>query len=63
MADDKPKPEQPPYRFDMQRRVMTRCQSDDDGDCQWKDCPQLRDDEPKTTGRHCPLDRDRCEGE
>jgi len=29
----------------------------DDGDCDWKDCPQLRDDEPKKTHRHCPLDR------
>lgn len=28
----------------------------DDGDCSWKDCPQLRDGEPANTHRHCPLD-------
>lgn len=39
-----------------QRRI-TRCQSDDDGYCEWPGCPQLRDGEPKKTGRHCPLDR------
>jgi hypothetical protein len=31
------------------------CQSDRDGDCDWKDCPQLRDGEPVATGRSCPL--------
>jgi hypothetical protein len=35
---------------------MTRCQSDDDGYCEWRGCPQLRDNEPKKSGRHCPLD-------
>jgi hypothetical protein len=31
------------------------CHSDRDGDCDWKDCPQLRDGEPVATGRSCPL--------
>lgn len=37
------------------------CHSDTDGDCYWKGCPQLKDDEPKKSGRSCPLydwDRD-----
>ena len=46
----------PKARYDMQQRRMTRCQSDDDGYCTWKGCPQLRDDEPKRSGRHCPHD-------
>jgi hypothetical protein len=29
-----------------------------DGECSWSSCPQLRDDEPAKTDRHCPLDRD-----
>jgi len=32
------------------------CHADRDGDCSWRECPQLRDGEPKKTGRHCPLD-------
>lgn len=32
------------------------CHSDDDGDCTWPHCPQLRDGEPKRSRRHCPLD-------
>ena len=32
------------------------CRSGGDGDCIWKHCPQLRDGEPKKSGRHCPLD-------
>jgi hypothetical protein len=30
----------------------------DDGDCRWKDCPQLRDCEPYATGRWCPRIKD-----
>jgi hypothetical protein len=48
-------PANPPPRLDLQRRRMTRCQSDDDGYCDWPHCPQERDGE-KATGRHCPLD-------
>ena len=32
------------------------CQAGKDGDCIWEDCPQLRDNEPSRSGRHCPLD-------
>lgn len=45
-----------PLRYDMQARRLTRCQADGDDYCVWGECPQLRDDEPKATGRHCPLD-------
>jgi hypothetical protein len=38
------------------------CHADRDGDCTWKDCPQLRDKEPSATGRHCPLDVEDTEG-
>lgn len=31
------------------------CHSGRDGECGWKDCPQIRDGEPKKTGRSCPL--------
>lgn len=34
----------------------TRCHAGSDGECNWKSCPQLRDDEPGRSGRHCPLD-------
>lgn len=34
------------------------CRADDDGWCDWKGCPQLRDNEPYTSRRHCPLDID-----
>lgn len=33
-----------------------RCHADKDGDCHHENCPQLRDNEPEATGRHCPLD-------
>ncbi len=35
---------------------VIRCRAAKDGDCIWEDCPQLRDGEPRATGRHCPLD-------
>lgn len=34
-----------------------QCHADGDGDCTWKHCPQLRDGEPKKSGRHCPYDK------
>lgn len=37
--------------------VVQGCHGGSDGDCYWSGCPQLRDNEPETTGRHCPLDR------
>lgn len=41
-----------------------------DGECFWRECPQLRDNEPARSGRHCPLDTtdddggctDKCKG-
>lgn len=35
----------------------TQCRSESDGECWWGFCPQMRDEEPRATGRHCPLDR------
>jgi hypothetical protein len=32
------------------------CHAHRDGECHWTGCPQLRDDEPRRSGRHCPLD-------
>lgn len=56
MAECPDCPRAPPLRFNMQGRHMTHCQSDDDGHCTWTHCPQLRDNEPATSHRHCPLD-------
>lgn len=39
-------------------RRQPGCHAAKDGDCNWVDCPQLRDNEPHATGRHCPLDRE-----
>jgi hypothetical protein len=33
------------------------CYANRDGECYWSGCPQLRDNEPVRTGRHCPLDK------
>ncbi len=33
-----------------------RCHADRDGECDWVLCPQLQDNEPHKSGRHCPLD-------
>ena len=32
------------------------CHAGKDGECHWHLCPQTRDREPHTTGRHCPRD-------
>ena len=45
-----------PTRAILPVYVNPGCHSDDDGDCVWSECPQLRDGEPKATGRHCPRD-------
>lgn len=34
---------------------LNRCAADGDGDCVHAQCPQLRDNEPYTSGRSCPL--------
>ncbi len=31
------------------------CRAGSDGDCDWPECPQERDGEPRATGRDCPL--------
>jgi len=36
-------------------KAVDKCQSDADGECNWDQCPQLRDAEPETTGRSCPM--------
>lgn len=48
----------PSQRREARHRLALgeRCQSDRDGDCAYKRCPQLRDGEPVKSGRHCPLD-------
>lgn len=35
--------------------VLLRCAADRDGDCDHAQCPQIRDGEPKATGRSCPI--------
>lgn len=37
------------------------CHATTDGECFWPKCPQMRDGEPRATGRHCPLDMDTTE--
>jgi hypothetical protein len=37
-------------------KPLTSCVAGKDGECYNKLCPQLRDNEPEATGRHCPLD-------
>ncbi len=39
--------------------LSTKCHAQIDGDCEWSKCPQIRDNEPHATGRHCPLDTSR----
>lgn len=33
----------------------TTCQAGSDGECDWCGCPQIRDGEPKASGRSCPI--------
>lgn len=51
------KPELTRIGFSLIRppRFQGQCHSGEDGDCDWEDCPQLRDGEPEKTGRSCPL--------
>jgi hypothetical protein len=42
--------------FRMYYGLATGCHAGSDGECSWKECPQLRDGEPDKSGRHCPLD-------
>lgn len=41
----------PPFK-----KPLEHCAAARDGECSHKDCPQLRDNEPIATGRHCPID-------
>ncbi|WP_439572607.1 DUF5131 family protein [Phreatobacter sp.] len=41
--------------LDLQR-FMERCHASRDGECFAASCPQLRDGEPRRSGRHCPID-------
>jgi hypothetical protein len=51
--------DQPPAAVSQHKdKPLTRCAAARDGDCTHKQCPQLRDNEPAATGRHCPLDTD-----
>lgn len=47
----------------IDKRPGQFCHADDDGDCTWTECPQLRDGEPAKSRRHCPLDLARLRGE
>lgn len=49
-------PRQAPAPEKAPRRPLAGCAAGRDGECTHPDCPQLRDNEPKDTGRHCPLD-------
>ncbi len=48
--------------YRQQLAAQGHCMANRDGDCDWEECPQLRDDEPHRSGRHCPRDN-RCEDE
>ncbi len=37
-------------------KPLERCAAARDGECSHKECSQLRDNEPMSTGRHCPID-------
>lgn len=43
-------------RISPSRAPLKRCAASRDGDCTHPECPQLRDNEPHATGRHCPID-------
>lgn len=43
------------FMKNKEEKPLVTCASHQDGDCYHKQCPQLRDDEPKTSGRSCPL--------
>lgn len=37
-------------------QTLRRCAASSDGECQHEQCPQIRDNEPGASGRHCPID-------
>jgi len=44
------------HHFADYKKKEERCHSDRDGECESTKCPQLEDNEPSNSGRHCPLD-------
>ena len=42
--------------LEAQDERSDKCHAQKDGDCEWEECPQLRDGEPVKSGRDCPLD-------
>ena len=46
----------PDVEVEARSGIVERCHADRDGDCNYPNCPQLRDKEPATSGRHCPID-------
>lgn len=36
--------------------AQRHCFAASDGECGWQGCPQIRDNEPQNSGRHCPYD-------
>lgn len=40
---------------ELESAGTAECHADSDGDCNWRQCPQLRDGEPRKSGRDCPL--------
>lgn len=46
----------PPQLYEV-AEDETYCHAGSDGECNWRKCPQLRDNEPYATGRSCQLER------
>ncbi len=46
----------PALKITVPRPYLTDCAAARDGECNDPRCPQLRDNEPYASGRHCPLD-------
>lgn len=40
----------------VQDAPLEHCAAGKDGECYHRKCPQIRDNEPEKSGRHCPLD-------
>lgn len=40
----------------VQDAPLEHCAAGKDGECYHRQCPQIRDNEPEHSGRHCPLD-------
>ncbi|WP_186130451.1 hypothetical protein [Burkholderia gladioli] len=45
-----------PAPSNMNANPLIRCAAGSDGECKHAQCPQIRDNEPNATGRHCPID-------